>query len=608
MPEKSYWSKLTQSRLSRRRLVSGGAGLGLSATALALLGCGGGDSDDDKDASGLAVKPVDTTGKAAKGGVYQAAIQADPAVFDVIGGGAPDVPHPARVYSRIIKYQSYKYPDPVQPVAAPDAAASWETSPDGLQVTYKMRPNLKFDPRPPTNGRLVTAQDAKFSADRFFRLSPQRGVLSNTISADAAIKSFEAPDNSTLVIKLAFPYAPIHMLIAAWRYIVVMPTEADGGYDFRTEMRGSGAWRLKSYQRNVHYEYERNPDWYDADKVKLDGLNFTVIPETASMVAQFRTGALWSPFIGGTLPSQEEVLSLKNDIPQLTMQPREEFSAGGSWIRFGYLPGSPFLDERVRKAASMSLDRDLMIRTIGNADRFEKAGLTLPSRWNSAIYSGESFWLDPMDEKAYGESAKWYKYNPAEAKKLLTAAGHNGPVESKWHYPVGFFAQPFEKKMEILHGMWQDSGNFKLAVDAVPNYNQNFQAPYTNGKNKWDGIAAAATAARAEVDVLLHEYVKGDQIRSGHLGDDGKPDAVLDDLVAKQRAETDTKKRETLIHDIQKRVASKMYYMMEPGEALGFNMAWPWVQNLGLYRSKSGGSPDQENYIYYWYDESKKKS
>jgi hypothetical protein len=155
--------------------------------------------------------------------------------------------------------------------------------------------------------------------------------------------------------------------------------------------------------------------------------------------------------------------------------------------------------------------------------------------------------------------------------------------------------------------MWQDSGLFKLAVDAVPNYNANFQGPYTNGMNKWEGIAAAATAARAEVDVLLHEYTKSEQIRSGHL-DDGKPDAVLDDLVAKQRAETDPKRRETLIQDIQKRVASKMYYMMEPGQALGFNMAWPWLQNLGLWRAKSGGSLDQETYIHYWYDESKKKA
>jgi len=69
----------------------------------------------------------------------------------------------------------------------------------------------------------------------------------------------------------------------------------------------------------------------------------------------------------------------------------------------------------------------------------------------------------------------------------------------------------------------------------------------------------------------------------------------------------DSKKREAIVQDIQKRVASKMYFMQEPGQALGFNIAQPWLQNFGLWRSKEGGSPDQENFIQYWYDESKKK-
>ena len=51
-----------------------------------------------------------------------------------------------------------------------------------------------------------------------------------------------------------------------------------------------------------------------------------------------------------------------------------------------------------------------------------------------------------------------------------------------------------------------------------------------------------------------------------------------------------------------------MNFMQEPGQALGFNMAWPWLQNLGVWRSKSGGSPDQETYIYYWNDDTKKKA
>lgn len=597
----SYWDGLTRSRATRRRLLQASAALGIGGAALSFIGCGGGDGEGG-DASGLSSRPADTSNKAVRGGVFSAAITADPAEFDVIRGGAPDVPHPARVYSRIIKYQSYKYPDAVQPVAAADAATSWETSPDGLQVTYKLRPNLKYDPRPPTNGRLVTAADVKFSADRFVAKSPQRNVLFNEFSPDAAIKTFEAPDNSTVVVKLAFPYAPIHMLIAAWRYIVVMPVEAEDKFDIRNDMRGSGAWRLKEYQRSSRYVYERNPDWYDAGKVNLEGMTFTVLPERSAALAQFRTGNLWTYAV-----PQDEVLSFKQEYPQLIMQAQEEFSAGGTWIRFGYLPGSPFLDERVRKAASMSLDRELFIGTFGNVDKFEAAGLAVPTRWNSGIPAGESFWVDPKDEKALGADAKWYKFDPAEAKKLLTAAGVNPPLQSKWSWPIGFFAQPFENKMEVLHAMWQDSGNFKLDVNAVPNYLANYQTPYTNGMNKWEGMASAATAARAELDVLLHEYVKSQQIRSGHL-DNGQPDAVLDDLVAKQRVETDTKKREALTLDIQKRVAAKMYYMWEPGQALGFNVAWPWLQNFGLYRSKSGGSPDQENWIYYWYDEAKKKA
>ena len=51
-----------------------------------------------------------------------------------------------------------------------------------------------------------------------------------------------------------------------------------------------------------------------------------------------------------------------------------------------------------------------------------------------------------------------------------------------------------------------------------------------------------------------------------------------------------------------------MYYMWAPGQWLGFNLAWPWLQNFGLWRSKSGGSVDQEGNIYYWYDETKKKA
>ena len=61
--------------------------------------------------------------------------------------------HAPWVYSRLVRYKAAKYPDLVQGDVEPDGAESWEMSPDGLTFTFKLRGNLKLDPRPPTNGR-----------------------------------------------------------------------------------------------------------------------------------------------------------------------------------------------------------------------------------------------------------------------------------------------------------------------------------------------------------------------------------------------------------------------------------------------------------------------
>jgi ABC-type transport system substrate-binding protein len=283
----SYWTAVAQSRLTRRRaLQATGAGV----LAAGIGACGGGSDDSSKKGGGsasLVAKPVDTSSKAVKGGVFQGQLPQDPNVFDVITGTAADVNHPARAYSRIIKYQSYKFPDKVQPAVAPDAATSWEFSGDGTQITYKLRPNLKFDPREPTNGRLVNAQDVKFSFDRFMTISTQRSVFANSVDPAAPVLSTSAPDDKTFVLKLAFPYAPINMLVAAWRYVVVMPVEADGKFDIKNTIRGSGAWRLKDYARSAYYEYVKNPDWYDADKLNLEGKKYAILPDVAANMAQF---------------------------------------------------------------------------------------------------------------------------------------------------------------------------------------------------------------------------------------------------------------------------------------------------------------------------------
>jgi peptide/nickel transport system substrate-binding protein len=79
----------------------------------------------------------------------------------------------------------------------PWLATSYTKSTDGKTYTFTLRPGVKF-----SNGKAMTAADVKFSIDDARAQKKGWGYL------DAAIKSIDAPDPSTVVFLLKFPWAP----------------------------------------------------------------------------------------------------------------------------------------------------------------------------------------------------------------------------------------------------------------------------------------------------------------------------------------------------------------------------------------------------------------
>src|SRR5262249_15359900 len=157
----------------------------------------------------------------------------------------------------------------------------------------------------------------------------------------------------TVVFKLAFPYAPLHAQLSAARNLVVLPVEADDKFKTGDTMRGSGAWRIKDYQRSAYIHYEANPDWYDYDKVLLKEKDYPIISEYATGLAQLRAGNIATYAVVA-----EDVLATKRDVPQLLMYAQEDHTHGQYGYRFSQLKNSPFRDSRVRQALSMLVDRD----------------------------------------------------------------------------------------------------------------------------------------------------------------------------------------------------------------------------------------------------------
>src|SRR5690606_38689238 len=145
------------------------------------------------------------------------------------------------------------YLEPGRNEIAPDFAESWEVSPDGLTITFKLRQGVKFHNKPPVNGRLVDADDVRFSWDRFRQKNTTRIAVANEASPEAPVLSIEVPDAQTAVVNLNEPVAYALGLFANIYSagITILPKETDDTFDIRNDVIGTGPYWLSDYTPSV---------------------------------------------------------------------------------------------------------------------------------------------------------------------------------------------------------------------------------------------------------------------------------------------------------------------------------------------------------------------
>jgi peptide/nickel transport system substrate-binding protein len=584
----SYWSNVLSRRLTRRRALAATGATSFAAALLAACG-GGGSGDEPEDPSGLLAPRVDETARGVPGGIMPDNHGANFVSIDpntTFNGAAFALLAP--VYSTLVKYGkavgSYPSPDTI----SGDAAESWETSPDGLTVTYKLRANHKFDQRPPTNGRAMNAQDVQFSWDRSVALSSIMADVLRSKSPTGVIDSLTTPDSSTVQVKLAEPYGGIQETLAYW-YLYIAPVEADNRFDPKAEARGSGPFYLDRWEPSVQMQYKKNPDWYVKDRPFLDGFTKLFITEQATSDAQFEAKGLW--FSSMTQP--DVILRMKRDHGELEMRQQAKGGAPGS---YPLLFGTKFAkDVRLRQAVSMLMDREAMIDAQYNTNVWSDAGLNVTTFWDGHLNNSAINWIDPSGDEL-GEGAKYFHFNVEEAKKLLSAAGYKGEnVVFNFRANFGPLNVP-----EIAAGMLTNGG---LKIELKPHDANSWRTLKESYGAGYDDLLWSTANSYNDDGFLATKYTTGGK-------DKVTFEAIprITDDVLKMRREMDNKKRNDMIKEIQRDLAMEMpdVPLVSTQPSLGYELNWPWLRNRvftvpGFNSNASSARP----YTEYWYDRSK---
>ncbi len=600
----TYWQRALRRRLSRRQAMRLAAFGGISAfTAGSLLACGSREQGGESPAI-IGPGPQDTTADARPGGIYRTVMIQDPPSLDpaLSTSGFPSQYIGGAAYSRLLKWATGPGVQPLTETVG-DAAQSVE-SPDGQVWVFRLRPNMKFHPKPPLNGRLLDAEDVKASVDRFLARSPNRAIIQSLVDR------VEVVDQLTVRFILKQRYVPFNELVAAPFYLWILSKEAAAGQIDPQKPEGvigTGPWMLERVQPSVAYEYRKNPEWYEVVQTKsgpqrlpfLDGVVVSVIPEYAQQVSQFLAGNIhgWGDNPTLQAATNQDVPEIVSRVPQAQRQ-----AVVPTWnmtLFFFNLdePNNPFRDARLRRALSMAIDRDGIIETFGQVSRLKQQGLEVPTGWHSSpIGWGEGalfWWLDPRSADM-GSAGQWYRYDPAESRRMLNAAGYTGQ-EVTLNFAVGFFGQEFDLITEALISMLRAAG-----FNIRPNP-QDYRTQYVEGtfRGNFSGIAFGPQSLFTSVD----EWVFGMLHPNGIRWVMSRPrDQQLVSLVEAQRVEADRNRRRALIQEIQRLASDQMYYV--PSTRNGWaRLAFyqDFVRNWGSFITAGYGFMT-ETWTRYWLD------
>jgi ABC-type transport system substrate-binding protein len=330
-----------------------------------------------------------------------------------------------------------------------------------------LQPNVKF-----SDGTAFDADAVKFNVERTI-------AGANAVSTAAEmqlIQKITVESPLQLLFHLSQPISGFFIqFLSRGEFAIASPTAIKNGVDISLKPVGAGPFLLQSLNRGQSVSFVKNPDYFQADQIRLAGVRY-VNASASAITNALRSGDADA----ANLLTWEQKLALRG-----LSNIKVNASMNDSIFFHGQLckANAPFDDVRVRQALNYGLDRDRMNALLYDGESMPQYGLYPPS----------SKFHDPANNN-------FYKRDIVKAKELLTAAGFpNG-----FSFDILISPGDTQRMAEIMQEQWKDIG---VTTRLVPT--SNVLADYYNGTTNVKAPLFPFLYTRMGVDKVTRNLVPG---------------------------------------------------------------------------------------------------
>ncbi|GED32233.1 peptide ABC transporter substrate-binding protein [Brevibacillus centrosporus] len=335
----------------------------------------------------------------------------------------------------------------------PSLAESYELDSTGTKYTFKLNKNAKW-----SDGKPVTAQDFEYSWKRvlnpdvasgaaFYLYYLKNGKAYNEKKASADEVGVKAVDESTLEVTLESPTPYFLELLCVTAYYPVRKdaVEKEGWTKSPETYLTTGPFVLSELKPKEKYVLKKNPNYLEADKVKLDTLEIVFIESSEAELAAYTNDEIQ---VSDNMTP--EGMKRFENTPEFFSVPR----IGMQYFDFN-ASKKPFDDAKVRKAFSMAINREQIIKSIVQSVEKPAFGF-VPYGIPDGV----------QKDKEYRDVAgNMFTENVDEAKKLLAEAGYPDGQGIPEITMIVMASQSDKDIAQALQSMWKQNLGVNVNIE-----------------------------------------------------------------------------------------------------------------------------------------------